>query len=101
MKDHKIYSMDVLAWAQELAARKPPPTDLDLSAIPHILSLRTAAMKCGVSIRLASRDGRLIDMHLNPVSATYLVQQIMQSGRTGGWLDDHLTITAPLARLSS
>lgn len=87
---------DAKAWFDALVAYEPHLTPTEQVMNPVAQSFACYISANGVTICFALNHDDRITVHLNPVLAQNLIENLINAGLSGGWLDEARGLTLPV-----
>jgi hypothetical protein len=88
---------DLDRWVSIGAAQKPDaPTITACLTAPEVSSFNSKVLNTGMVVSLKLDNGQTVTVKINPVVALQLLNNIIDCGKGGSWLDANARITIPV-----
>lgn len=92
-----VYGLgEIAAWNAAMDEKKPAIVEeIEWPDFPQIEAFAPMALNVGMAIRMAARNGDIINFTINPVAARHLAACILKMGQAAGWLDEKADVICP------
>jgi hypothetical protein len=88
---------DLNRWEAIGIAEQPDmPSHASCITAPSISSFNSKGLNTGLVANLKLDNGETLMVHINPVVALQLLNNIIDCGKRGGWMDSNARITFPI-----